>query len=213
MENASKALLIAGGILLALLTLSLITVLISNINSFQTAKDETEALKQLAKFNTQYEVFNKEKLHGTEVITAVNKVANNNFKVQDDSGNPWFIDVEIITNGETFKTEILKEKISDRDAEPVSASSGELPESEKISTVEIDASGINLIEKGSELRMNSGMIEFFSQNSKDSQQKNSEYKFYIYSALTTFKTRIFSGEVKYNEEGRINKIIFTLQPQ
>ena len=63
MENAAKALLIAGG------------VLISNITSRQ---EQITKENQLNAFNAEYEAFNKPLMYGVDVITLANKVNQNN---------------------------------------------------------------------------------------------------------------------------------------
>lgn len=69
MENASKALLIAGGILIAILILSVLVVTINIINSNQKAQEKALATEQLVKFNQKYEAYNKKALYGTDIIT------------------------------------------------------------------------------------------------------------------------------------------------
>ena len=78
MENASKALLIAGGVLLAVLVLSLFGLLLSNISSNQMAQEKTKQAEQLKEFNQQWEAYNKKALYGTDIITVVNKAIQNN---------------------------------------------------------------------------------------------------------------------------------------
>lgn len=72
MENASKALLIAGGILLAVLVLSLLGLLLSNISSNQLAQEKRLEAEQLQEFNQKYESYNKKALFGVDIITLQN---------------------------------------------------------------------------------------------------------------------------------------------
>lgn len=78
MENASKALLIAGGVLLAVLVLSLFGLLLSNISSNQMAQEKTKQAEQLKEFNQQWEAYNKKALYGTDIITVMNMAIENN---------------------------------------------------------------------------------------------------------------------------------------
>ena len=87
MENASKALVIAGGILLAMLTISLLFLLLSNINSSKMTEEEKLAAKQLQEFNQQWEAYNKKVLYGTDVISVVNKAIDNNKKENNKQNN------------------------------------------------------------------------------------------------------------------------------
>lgn len=215
MENASKALLITGGILFALLTLSLVAVMVNNINTMESAKDESQALEQLSKFNAQYEVFNKQKLYGTEVITAVNKAVENNRMAQNKT-DPWYINVIIITGTEKFENTVWMVNNRDRDNDRKQLKGNAIPDTIKSSVVDIKEK-IQLISPGvdtqSKIEMNKEMIDFFKGSTEDFKMKDGDKTYYIYSALKTFKTRIFEGVVKYNNEGRIKEITFTIQPE
>lgn len=72
MENASKALLIAGGVLIAILIVSVLVVTINIINSNQKAKEQALVTEQLVEFNQKYEAYNKKALRGTDIITLKN---------------------------------------------------------------------------------------------------------------------------------------------
>ena len=56
MENASKALLIAGGILLAIIILSLIVGASKNLSTIKESEDQQREIKQLEEFNKGYEI-------------------------------------------------------------------------------------------------------------------------------------------------------------
>lgn len=78
MENAAQALLIAGGILLAILTLSLLVYTFGNASTIFNAQDKENETARLAKWNAEWEAYNKQLLYGTEVLTVVNKAEQNN---------------------------------------------------------------------------------------------------------------------------------------
>ena len=84
MENASQALLIAGGILLAILTISLFVYMFNNLSIIGNAEQDKEEAKRLADWNAEWEAYNKQYLHGAEVLTVVNKAKQNN---SDYAGN------------------------------------------------------------------------------------------------------------------------------
>lgn len=69
MENASKALLIAGGVLIAILIVSVLVVTLNIVNSNQRTREKALATEQLAEFNQKYEAYNKKALRGTDIIT------------------------------------------------------------------------------------------------------------------------------------------------
>ena len=54
MENASKALLIAGGILIALIIISLLVVMFTQIGDYQKSQSSGSKESQLAEFNRDF---------------------------------------------------------------------------------------------------------------------------------------------------------------
>ena len=72
MENATKALLIAGGILLALITLSILVYSYNQLNWFQNLNKDSKEVELTEKYNAEYEVYNKKIMYGTELISIIN---------------------------------------------------------------------------------------------------------------------------------------------
>lgn len=77
MENASKALLMAGGVLIAILTIAVLARSFSSISSFEKAQLTEEEQAQLVAFNGQYTKYLNQYVYGTEVITVINRSFNN----------------------------------------------------------------------------------------------------------------------------------------
>lgn len=73
MENASKALLIAGGIFFALLIITVMMYTTNSITEIGKAQENKKAAEQLAAFNAEYEAYNKQLMYGTDIVTIVNK--------------------------------------------------------------------------------------------------------------------------------------------
>ncbi len=88
MENASKALLIAGGVLIAIIIISMFIMMYNRMASIQKAQEEQTKMEQLAAFNAEYEAYNKKVMYGTDVITVINKAIENNNRY---SGNEDYI--------------------------------------------------------------------------------------------------------------------------
>ena len=80
MENVSKALEIAAGVLLAVMIMSLISYFFSRIGIWPQEQDKMESAEQLAKFNTEYTVYEKKAMYGVDVISCLNKAKSNNEK-------------------------------------------------------------------------------------------------------------------------------------
>jgi len=80
MDNASKALIIAGSILVALLILTLLVIGWNNLSKVGKEQERAQLEKQTKEFNQQYEAFNRNLLYHTDIITVVNKALDHNFK-------------------------------------------------------------------------------------------------------------------------------------
>ena len=80
MENASRALQIAGAVLLAVIILSLITYGFKQFGKMPESQDQQMTAEQLAKFNQEFEVYRKSKMYGVDVISCLNKAQNYNDK-------------------------------------------------------------------------------------------------------------------------------------
>lgn len=78
MENAAKALLIAGGILIAIILISMFLMMYNKMTSIKKAQEEKKEMEQLTAFNAQYEAFDKKLMYGVDVRTLDNKVQENN---------------------------------------------------------------------------------------------------------------------------------------
>lgn len=85
MENASKALTIAGGVLIGVLLISLLVAAFNNLRSYQKVKDDEENFKQSIVTNSDYERYLKDTgIYGSELLSLVNKVNDYNSRRTDD---------------------------------------------------------------------------------------------------------------------------------
>ena len=115
MENASKALIMAGGILLAILIISMIVLLSSSTKSFLKAQNDQKLAQEIENFNKGYLAYNKTVMYGTDIITVVNK-ANEYNKTIDVNDIKNKVIIEIYNNeeqisisyNEEFKISIFK---------------------------------------------------------------------------------------------------------
>jgi len=102
MENASKALMMAGAILITIMIFGMAMYFYAQYSEFPEKQGEAIKLAQIAKFNQEYESYYKEKMYGTDVVTIMNKVISNNKKYADPitgkyeiNADNHFINVEI----------------------------------------------------------------------------------------------------------------------
>lgn len=78
MENASKALIMAGSVLIALLVVGSLVLMFSNLTSYQNTKEIATKDEQITKFNQEYSTYNRKDLRGNELYSLINKVVDYN---------------------------------------------------------------------------------------------------------------------------------------
>ncbi len=106
MENAAKALEMAAGVLLGVMLLALISYFFSHVGEWPQQDDEIATQEQLAKFNLEYEVYDKKGMYGVDVISCLNKAQSNNEKYAEGDGfltgiaygEKYYIDVWVNIN-------------------------------------------------------------------------------------------------------------------
>ena len=227
MENASKALIIAGGILLAIMILALLVYMGTAMTDMAESQDRKLAAQQLEEFNKSYLVYNKTRMYGTDVITVVNKAINHNKNIGASETDPYYINVKIKTTDD-FKTtgKVINYYLSPDDENYENDLSVDKIK-EKMGITEItvalgeNSEGYELGKwKDGDLNMDKGIIGFFEQHKVDATKEEKDENgnvlsiYYIYSALTNFKRAIFTCEAMEDTEidgkrdGRIDTIVF-----
>ena len=80
MENANKALIMAGSTLIAIMLLTLFTYFMSKLSVWPQTQDILEKNEQISAFNAEYEVYQKSAMYGVDVVSCLNKAKSNNEK-------------------------------------------------------------------------------------------------------------------------------------
>lgn len=108
MENASKALLMAAGVLMGVVILSLAAYLFVTFSSSADDVKSEIANNQLNKFNSQFLAYEqREDLTVYDILTAVNLAENNNKYYQLEPGDTNYITVKV-NNSVVNSTDIEK---------------------------------------------------------------------------------------------------------
>lgn len=84
MENASRALMMVGGMLIAMLIVSLLVFGLNRLSKYENAKDEAKRNEQLVEFNKQFESYNKSVIKGYEMISLANLADDMNTKYSEE---------------------------------------------------------------------------------------------------------------------------------
>ena len=95
MENASKALLMAGGILLALIVVSGLILMWSQISAFYADNSGQGKEEQIIKFNQEFATYDRQNVRGSDLISLVNKVVSYNKKKDNYNDNVQIEDINI----------------------------------------------------------------------------------------------------------------------
>lgn len=86
MENATKALEMAAGVLIAILVIGLCAYAYNNLSEEKKIEQSAESASQATDFNKTYEAFNKSGLQGSEILSLANKIADYNTKEAEKKG-------------------------------------------------------------------------------------------------------------------------------
>ena len=87
MENASKALLIAGGVLLAILVFSLLLFARNNLSDYYASQEEFKDIQDVTKFNKQFTNYERTDVKGYELISLINSVIDYNDRKSEQQAN------------------------------------------------------------------------------------------------------------------------------
>jgi len=115
MENASKALLMAGTILISLLVIGALVFVYRDITSAKRADEEALKTQQLEEFNKQFTSYER-KLYGTELISLVNKMIDYNANMTSKGYKSMEIIIDKVPKGNKL---FAKEKYKLDDLEKI----------------------------------------------------------------------------------------------
>ena len=120
MENASKALLIASGVLLAMLIVMLLLFLGGRIKEFYTEQGQIDDIENVEVFNKQFTNYERNKVYGYELISLANMVEDYNNRhsgaaeaKNDEKYNPITLVISFNDNVENAKSKIWYENTGD----------------------------------------------------------------------------------------------------
>lgn len=92
MENVSKALVMAGGIFIALMIVGALVLMFNNISIYESSEEQSKKNSQLATFNHGFTKYTDERtLKGTDIISLANKIIDYNKK----EGTLNYVDYDI----------------------------------------------------------------------------------------------------------------------
>ena len=106
MENASKALIIAGSVLMAMMVIGALVLMYNQISNIEQIKAENADIKKMQDYSKRFEEYNRT-IYGSELFSLANLQEDYNKKFKEDDGyTPIIIYVDIknsIPDSEYFK--------------------------------------------------------------------------------------------------------------
>lgn len=212
MENASKALIMAGSVLVALIIISLLVVFFNNIKNLQQTEVTGEQVEQATEFNKPYVAYDRE-VYGSELLSIANKIEDYN-KRESERKDYTKIELEVIISNDldatylkrgTYTSTQLVSKI--KDIEELIKELGS-----KSITFRTTAGGMKSSRKISQLvNMRTKDIEALGTPQEEYKTLINEYNTYQL-LLTGLKTKVFQSQgFTYDPyTGRITKMIYKI---
>ena len=95
MENATKALLMAGAILIAMLIMSSFVLFFGDLNKYEKSKTDATIQEQVVKFNNAYTAYDRDNITLNEIKNLYNKIIDNNENAKNGEMNYYKIETNI----------------------------------------------------------------------------------------------------------------------
>ena len=95
MENASKALLMAAGVLIALVIVGAFMLMMSNLTDYQEKSYQSKADAQTTEFNNQYVGYIRDNIRGSDMVSLMNKVWDYNNRKSNDGYTEMLIEIDM----------------------------------------------------------------------------------------------------------------------
>lgn len=108
MENATKALIIAGGMLIAMLIVGLLVWGFGQIRSLQQEQADQKTIQEIIDFNERFEAYNRTTVRGYQMISLANLVYDTNSRYTETDGyNPVTITVDGLSSEDATDEDLV----------------------------------------------------------------------------------------------------------
>lgn len=136
MEDASRALLIAAGVLIGVMILSLGVFLFNSLNKFTESTQEQMDQNAISKFNNQFLAYiDNPSLRIQDVITVANIASENNANYgvteNDSEGNNYYVKVNAYVVSEGKNIEGIEKTVNEKQSEWLTGDNGQEYECKK----------------------------------------------------------------------------------
>lgn len=110
-SSISKALIMAAGVLLAMLVMAFVTFSFRRIGEWAAVDDNEILTEQIDKFNKEYEAYDKNLMYGVDVISCLNKAKSNNDAIKGNYAEKVDTIYEVQVKVELNSSKTLEESI------------------------------------------------------------------------------------------------------
>lgn len=108
MENATKALIIAGGMLIAMLIVGLLVWGFGQVRNFEQEQADQETIQEIIDFNERFEAYNRTTVRGYQMISLANLVYDTNSRYTETDGyNPVTITVDGLSSEDATDEDLV----------------------------------------------------------------------------------------------------------
>ena len=132
MEKLTPSLIMAGSILISIMVITLLVMGYNNLTETMNAKNDEDAVEQVTQFNKQYDVYYRNNLYGSDILSLANKVDDYNERQSKEQGYAK-LDMEVTftksINAYNNEQENLRNKIKNQNFDYVIFESGAYLES------------------------------------------------------------------------------------
>lgn len=192
MENASKAIIMASGILIALVIISLLVIVFNKVGDVYSAEQQSLSEEQLQKYNKQFDAYDTS-LYGSELLSLANLIDDYNNKILSDEGQSGTYYNE---NKITVSVTLERATIGYSSSEDSSISYKGLVANKKYNISDIK-------------EYNDALEKRIEKMEKNNVNKNNDDYTNVKSSLTELRSMPFvCTSKKYNKYGRISEMTF-----
>lgn len=161
MDNSlSKALIMVAGILLAVIVIGFMTFSFRRIGTWAQATDAERLAEQNAKFNKEYEVYDKDLMYGVDVISCLNKALSNNDAIEgkyaEAKDESYEVQVKVTINSPL--EEAIKVYYIEDNKKEFAYTTGEGPSNVKLEDVGFNFFGTDYEDKISTFKENASLV-------------------------------------------------------
>ncbi len=201
MENATKALLIAGAVLILVMVLSLVVIFWDQVTSYFSAGHDAKMQAQLVEFNNKFQNYAGKTIRGNELVSIMNRIVDYN-DYQSDIVGYERIKITINFSGQKddlrYNTERREEILVEYDTITNNANDDRI---EKIATtssrlVEASSSSIPKLTDVKLQKMSAGIDTIFDGDIDDDHRE----------ARAKFLTKVLGYEIAIKDDPRMDEI-------